>query len=185
VHLSGGRAVVSDNTILAVRGFGIYAERLDSGLISRNEIARSCNGAMLLRDAGNMQIVGNQLYQNAYGVVLLGGSARSPNTVVDNLITDHFGDGVLLIGSSPIVNRNSVLRNRHAGLRLSSLTLPSGVTLIPAPLLTANVLSGNGLDEPQRDQYVDEATTTSSASVDCAWRQGLSSVYAVQTVRQR
>jgi hypothetical protein len=125
-------------------------------------------------------VIANNLYQNGYGVVLMEGSALSPNTVADNLIADQMGDGILLIGSSPIVSGNSVLRNHHAGLRLSSLRLGSGATRLPTPLLTNNVVRENGVDEPQRNQYVRETPATPSGAADCSWRLGASSIDAVQ-----
>jgi Right handed beta helix region len=181
VHVSGGRATIINNQILAGHGFGIYAERLQSGYISRNEIARNCNGGMLSRDSGNTQVIANDVYRNGYGVVLMEGLALSPNTVANNLIADHIGDGILLIGSSPIVTGNRVLRNRLSGFRLSSLTLGSEATRVPAPLLAENVVQDNGLDELQRDRYVSDAPTTPAAAADCTWRLGATSIQAIQS----
>jgi len=179
--VSGGRATIINNQILAGHGFGIYAERLQSGYISRNEIARNCNGGMLSRDSGNTQVIANDVYRNGYGVVLMEGLALSPNTVANNLIADHIGDGILLIGSSPIVTGNRVLRNRLSGFRLSSLTLGSEATRVPAPLLAENVVQDNGLDELQRDRYVSDAPTTPAAAADCTWRLGATSIQAIQS----
>jgi nitrous oxidase accessory protein NosD len=186
VYVSGGRATIINNQILAGHGFGIYSEQLQSGYIFRNEIARNCNGGMLLRDIANTQVIANDLYQNGYGVVLMEGQASRPNTVSNNLIADHIADGLLLIGSSPIVSGNRVLRNRQAGLRLSSLRLGSGAMRIPTPLLTGNVVRDNGLDEPQSDRYVpDTPATPPSAAAECTWRLGSPAISAVQRTGAR
>jgi hypothetical protein len=184
IHASGSRATINHNQILAGLGFGIYAERLQSGSISRNEIAHNCNGGILLRDVGNTEVVANDVYRNGYGVVLMEGSALGPNTVVNNTIADDIGDGILLIGSSPIVSHNRVLGNRRSWLRLSSLGLPSGETLMPTPLLTENIARNNGSNETERDQYAGE-TSTVSAAEDCSWRLDSPLRKAVQGLGER
>lgn len=186
MYVSGGRATILNNRIFAGHGFGIHSEQLHSGSILRNEIARNCNGGMLLRDAANTEVAGNNVYQNGYGLVLMEGQALRPNTVANNLIADHVADGLLFIGSSPIVSGNRVLRNRHAGLRLSSLGTGAGPALAAAPLLTGNVVQGNGLDEPQRDRYVPGTAETSPPEVtECVWRLGSPAPSPVQRTGAR
>ncbi|MGH9329142.1 MAG: right-handed parallel beta-helix repeat-containing protein, partial [Vicinamibacterales bacterium] len=172
VHVSGARAVIRGNTIRGGRRFGVYAERLSSGVITGNEIARNCAGGLMVRNVRNTEVLTNQLYQNGFGIVLMEGGSISPNTVAGNLITDHVEDGLVLIASSPLVRRNRLLRNRRAGLRLSSLVAASGETQTPQPLLSENVLSGNGYDDPLRDQYVNVSPPAATAAADCGWRLG-------------
>jgi hypothetical protein len=182
IHASDTRVALVGNRIRGGHGFGIYAERLFSGFVSGNEITRNCAGGILMRRVNNTRVVANQIYQNGYGTVMMQGSAQSPNTVADNLIIDHVGDGIVLIAASPIVTRNRVLRNHLAGLRLSTMDVGSGTAPTPAPLLTGNVFQGNGRDEPQRDKYNAkvEPTATSQALADCGWRIGASPMYAMQ-----
>jgi hypothetical protein len=177
VYASGGHLVIARNRMRAGWGFGISAERLQSARIERNEIARHCDGAVMLREVGNAEVISNELYQNGYGVVLMAGAVVRPSTVAENLIADHVLDGVVMIGSSPIVRRNRVLRNRQAGLRLSALRIASGETVVPMPLLDGNVVIDNGRDEPERDAYEPAASTREAAAVDCAWRVGGTSIY--------
>ena len=184
VHASGGRAFIEGNQMQAGKGFGIYAEHLESGQISGNEIARNCSSGILLRDAGNTRVISNEVYQNAYGIVMMEGPSISPNLVADNLIADQVGDGLMLIGASPIVSRNQVLRNRQAGLRLSSLTLESGRTRTPSPLLEDNVVRDNGSDETERDQYQSGASDDQAPASDCRWRTGTPSFAPVRASQQ-
>jgi hypothetical protein len=178
IHASGGRMYISENQIHQGKGFGIYAERLQSGYITGNEIARNCNGGMLLRDVSNTRVMSNQLYQNGYGAVLMEGPLVSPNYVADNLIADQIGDGLMLIGASPIVSRNQLLRNRKAGVRLSSLRLPSGSLREPTPLLTENVVRDNGFNDPERDLFVVGEGAVATTGADCSWRLGTVSLPA-------
>ncbi len=186
VYASGARAAIVNNRIFAGHGFGIHSEELQSGTILQNEIARNCNGGILLRDSANTQVLGNDLYQNGYGIVLMEGQALRPNTVANNLIADDLADGLLLIGSSPIVRGNRVLRNRHAGLRMSSLRLGSGPARIPTPFMAENLVQGNGVDDVQRDRYVPGTQGTSlPAAPECVWRLGPPAVSAVQRTGAR
>ncbi len=184
VHASGGRAFIGSNQIRSGKGFGIYAERLESGYITRNEIARQCSGGVLLRDASNTRVTSNQLYQNAYGVVVMEGPGVSPNYVADNLIADQIGDGLLLVGASPIVSRNQLLRNRQAGLRLSTLTTEGGKARAPSPLLEDNLVRGNGSDETTRDDYDSGTNDGPAAPSDCDWRRGAVSIATVRASRE-
>ena len=182
VHASGARVALEGNRIRGGRGFGIYAEGVPSGFMSGNEIARNCSGGILLRHVGNTRVIGNQIYQNGYGLVIMQSPAQSPNTVADNLIADHMGDGIVLIAASPILSRNRLLQNRLAGLRLSSMIAGRATDLAAAPLLTANIFQGNGHDDPQHDEYDPNtgATAPSQGLADCPWRLGTSVVYATQ-----
>ena len=172
VHASGGRTFIVGNRIQSGRGFGIYAERLQSGHISGNEIARNCSGGMMLRDVGNTEVLANEVYQNGYGLVVMEGPLVSPNNVTNNLIADQIGDGLLLIGASPIVSRNQILRNRKAGLRFSSLRGQSGSTRTSRPLLTDNIVRQNGRDDTQVDQFANDPPAASAQASDCSWRLG-------------
>ena len=172
ILISSARADVHGNKIRAGRGFGVLLDRLPSGMVYRNEIAHNCSGGIMLRSARNTQVISNELYQNGFGIVVMEGAAASPNTVVNNLIADHAADGLLLIGSSPMVRRNRLLQNAHSGLRLASLVLANGEDKGAHPLLDGNVLLGNGRDEPYRDQYVGAAggPVPEGTATDCAWR---------------
>ena len=70
-----------------------------------------------------------------------------------------------------------------AARQTTRLRLGPGAAIVPAPLLTANVVQANGLDEPQRDRFVPGAPETlPAAATDCTWRIGAAvpSIYAVQ-----
>jgi len=171
IFVSGTRAVIRGNRIRAGRGFAILLDRVSSSIVYRNEIANNCSGGVLVRDARNTEVLSNELYKNGFGIVVLEGPKVSPNTVADNLVADHAGDGLLLIGTSPMVRRNRLLQNAHAGVRLASLTRDDGEYRNADPLLEGNILHGNGRDEPYRDHYVaDGSPTPDAAPTDCPWR---------------
>jgi parallel beta-helix repeat protein len=171
VQVSGAAFVIRGNRILSARGFGIDAETLRSAHILNNEIAHNCKGGLLLRSSRNTQVRGNRLYANGYGVVIVVGFSASPNIVADNLITQQFDDGLYVIGASPVVRANRILNNLHAGVRLASLAQPGQADAFAEPLLEANTLVDNGMDELQREQYRSRPTTVAvSEPADCARR---------------
>jgi len=171
VFASGTRVVIRANQIRAGRGFAVMLDHAASSLIYRNEIAHNCSGGVMMRDARNTEVVSNELYRNGFGIVILEGPKIGPNTVADNLVASHAGDGLLLIASSPMVRRNRLLQNAHAGVRLASLVQSGGDMRDADPLLEENVMRGNGRDEPYRDEYVASSTDALDTSgADCPWR---------------
>ena len=170
VFTSGTRAVIRSNQIRSGRGFGILLDQSTSSVVSRNEIAHNCSGGVMVRNARNTEIVSNELYQNGFGIVVLEGTRVSPNTVSDNLVADHAGDGLLLIASSPMVRRNRLLQNAHSGVRLATLLRENAEPQEANPLLENNVMRGNGRDEPYRDAYVSASASDIVAPSDCSWR---------------
>jgi parallel beta helix pectate lyase-like protein len=184
VFTGGARAVIRTNQIRSGRGFAILLDQSSSAIVSRNEIAHNCSGGVMVRNARNTEIVSNELYQNGLGIVVLEGQKVSPNTVSDNLITDHASDGLLLIASSPMVRHNRLLQNMHSGLRLAWLARDNGPPTEANPLLEGNVLRGNGRDEPYRDEYVQKkGNSLDVPASDCAWRLAAARLPGMEGVR--
>jgi nitrous oxidase accessory protein NosD len=183
VFTSGTRAVIRSNQIRSGRGFGILLDHSSSSVVSRNEIAHNCSGGVMVRNARNTEVVSNELYQNGFGIVVLEGTKVSPNTVSDNLVADHAGDGLLLIASSPMVRRNRLLQNTHSGVRLATLLRENAEPQEAHPLLENNVMRGNGRDEPYRDAYVSAGATDIATPTDCSWRLAAARLPSAERMR--
>jgi nitrous oxidase accessory protein NosD len=179
VYVSGSRPLIRRNRMRSGHTFGVYAERLDHGLIVDNEMDHNCSGGMIVRNSRSTEISFNRVYANGYGIILVDGQSASPNTVSENLIAQHAEDGLYVIGESPIVRRNQLLENRKAGLRLSVLAAVDRRALVPTPMLEGNRLNGNGFNDVRRDEYVaaSEAVVPSDTP-DCSWRRATSAVPA-------
>jgi nitrous oxidase accessory protein NosD len=180
IHASMARITIRDNRMRGALGFGVYLERSAASRIERNEIANNCAGGIMVREATNAQLERNQLFQNGHGIVILQGSTARPNEVVDNLIADHVGDGVAMIGAAAVISGNRILRNRHVGLHMSSLTDTDGRKGPDHVLLAKNVLDGNGRDE-EHDVFAAEsaAAATGAQPRDCSWRHGVVGLVAL------
>jgi nitrous oxidase accessory protein NosD len=170
VFASGGRALIRANHIRSGHGFGVMLDRAASSVVYRNEIAHNCSGGVMVREGRNTEVVSNDLYRNGFGIVMFEGPKISPNTVADNLVADHVGDGLVLIASSPLVRRNRLFKNAHAGVRLAALVRRDGEYRDADPLLEGNILRGNGRDEPFRDDYIADSDAIKTAATECPWR---------------
>lgn len=151
VYLAGA-GVVRRNRILGGAGIGVYADGTDGALVENNEIDRNAAG-ILLRDARNTTVRLNRLSANAYGIAIVAGESGSPSVVADNLVLAQRIDGLYVVGSSPVLRGNQVLRSESAGLRILDLVPLSGPRRAADPLLRDNVLWGNRPDEPVRGEY--------------------------------
>lgn len=171
VYADGARVSITSNRMRAGRNFGIQVEHSDYGLIAHNEVDHNCSGGMMVRNARNTVVSANRVYANGYGIIVIDGNPVSPNTITGNLVAQHVEDGLYVIGSSPMLRHNRLLQNRKAGLRLSSLETVGRLLMIPDPLLDANLVSGNGHDDIQRDDYVAAGREMRLATpADCSWR---------------
>lgn len=171
VYVHGARFAITNNRIRAGRNFGIYVEQTEHAVIDRNEVDHNCAGGMIVRNTRSTLVSANRVYANGYGVIVVEGDSVSPNRITDNLIAQHIEDGLYVIGGSPMLRHNRLLQNRKAGLRLSSLETVARRLLIPNPLLDANLVSGNGRDDVQRDEYAAAAGGMRPAEpADCSWR---------------
>jgi nitrous oxidase accessory protein NosD len=170
-YVNGSTAVIRRNRMRAGRGFGIEVVGLESGLIANNELDHNCAGGVLAHGSRNTEIVSNRIYANGSGIVMVSGEAGNPNRVADNLVAQHQLDGLHLIGASPLVERNQLLQNQQAGLRISTLNAGGRVVSVSKPRLSLNVVSGNGVNE-RTDEYVPGPAVAVAALGDCPWRLG-------------
>ena len=180
-YVSGSTTtVVRNNRMRAGRGFGIEVIGVGSGLIANNEIDHNCAGGVLIRAAHNTQIVSNRIYANGSGIVIVSGDPANPSRVTDNFVAHHQLDGLHLIGASPLVERNHLVQNQRAGLRLSRMSSSGRIVSMSKPRLLLNILHGNSTNE-QVDEYVSGSAAAASPS-DCAWRLGRTTLLALQRV---
>jgi nitrous oxidase accessory protein NosD len=185
LYASTGRLVASDNTFRTGRGFGIYLERIGAARVEHNVIANNCAGGIMAREVSNVQLERNHLYQNGHGIVMMEGSALTPNSIRDNLVADDEGDGIVLIGAAVQVVGNRVLYNRRTGLHVSAITDSRGGTKPGRLFVERNVLTGNGRDEDHDVYRPDTArTATRGGQVDCDWRRNATALVALREAPQ-
>jgi parallel beta-helix repeat protein len=142
VHLVGTGAVIRGNRVSGGPSFGIVAEGAREAVIEGNELDGLAAYGIMVRGSSNALVRGNRLHNCGYGLAFVLGDARNPSTAVDNIILESRYDGIDVIGDSPILRRNQVLRPHALALRVSDFQPPSGAKIAAAPFLDGNTFGG-------------------------------------------
>lgn len=153
LSLLGGAVLVRWNQISAAHRTAILADSTERSEITDNEIHHNPGTAISLRSAGETLIERNRIYDNGYGIVAIYGTNAEPETIAENIISGQQLDGLIIIGSSPIVRANRALANGGAGIRVLDVVNAHRSRVRAAPLLDANVVSGNARDGIVRGDY--------------------------------
>ncbi len=107
--------------------------------------------AVLARDS-EVLVEHNTLVRNGFGIVAISSDALVAATINDNVITASSADAITLIGGAPLLQRNRLIGNHGAGVRVLDL-IDQGARDRIDPHLTANVMQGNGLNDPVHGDY--------------------------------
>jgi len=143
VHLVGAGAVIRGNRVSGGSGFGIVAEGAREAVIEGNELDGVAAYGIMVRSSSNALVRGNRLHRCGYGLAFVLGDARNPSTAVDNVIIEPRYDGIDVVGDSPILRRNQVLRPHALALRVTDFQPPGGGKIITAtPYLEGNQFGG-------------------------------------------
>ncbi len=143
VHLVGAGAVIRGNRVSGGPGFGVVAEDAREAVIDGNELDGVAAYGIMVRGSSNALVRGNRLHRCGYGLAFVLGDARNPSTAVDNIILEPRFDGIDVVGDSPILRRNQVLRPHALALRVTDFQPPGGAKVIAAaPYLDGNFFGG-------------------------------------------
>ncbi|MDX1518298.1 MAG: right-handed parallel beta-helix repeat-containing protein [Woeseiaceae bacterium] len=153
INLLDARATVVGNQVLDSKGIGIHVSRLRDSAINANEVARNEQVGILIVDAYGLQVDGNQVYRNGYGIAAVGLQPIDAS-VQRNTLSSQSIDGLIAIGESPFIDGNHSIENAQAGIRIMNLVRPGQPTIAAEPRLANNTLSGNGSDDVQYGDYV-------------------------------
>lgn len=143
VHLIGAGAIVRGNRVSGGSSFGIVAEGAREAVIEGNELDGVAAYGIMVRGSSNALVRNNRLHRCGYGLAFVLGDARNPSTAVDNVIIEPRYDGIDVVGDSPILRRNQVLRPHALALRVTDFQPPGGAKAITAaPYLDGNLFGG-------------------------------------------
>lgn len=145
VYLAGRGVTLRRNRVRGGEGVGILAALTESATIVENEVDGNRAVGIVVSTGRNTVVQSNRIYRNGYGIVVVFGGV---NQVKANSVQGHAMDGLFVVGSSPILDGNRALNNRSAGLRILEFRAPPDRRLRSEPLLSDNVLEGNGTDRP-------------------------------------
>jgi parallel beta-helix repeat protein len=144
VHLVGAGAVIRGNRISGGAATGIVVENVRNAIIDNNELDGMAAYGVMVRGSANTLVRGNRVHNSGYGLAFVLGDASSPSTAVENTIIEPKFNGIDVIGDSPILRRNQVLRPHALALHTEEFARPGGQKVQAQPFLDNNSFDPGG-----------------------------------------
>ena len=146
VHLVGADAVVRGNRISGGESMGVVVENARGAVIDGNEIDGFKAYGIMVRGSANTLLRGNRLHNCGYGIAFVLGDSSAPSTAVENTIMEPKLNGIDVLGDSPILRRNKVLRPHGVSLHVEGFQPPGGQKVLAHPFLDNNTFGAGGAD---------------------------------------
>jgi len=143
MQLMGTGAVVRGNRISGGQAMGIVAENSRGVVIENNEIDGVTAYGIMLKTSADAVLQGNRVHNSGYGLAFVLGT--SPSTAIDNTILAPKGNGIDVIGDSPVLRNNNVVRPRTLALKVVDFRPPEGTAVRSKPFLEGNNFDAQGL----------------------------------------
>jgi Right handed beta helix region len=145
VHLVGDGAVIRGNHINGGAAMGIVAENARGAIIDDNELEGLAAYGVMVRGSSSTLVRANRLHNCGYGLAFVLGDAHNFSTAVDNTIIEPKFNGIDVIGDSPILRRNRVLRPHAYALHVEDFQPPAGGPKVRSqPFLDNNSFDSGG-----------------------------------------
>jgi hypothetical protein len=126
VHLVGRGAVVRGNHANGGAAMGILAEGADGAIIEANELEGLAAYGVMVRNSAKVIVRSNRLNNCGYGFAFVLGDRQGASTAVDNTIIEPKFNGIDVVGDSPILRHNHVLRPHAFALHVEDFQPPNG-----------------------------------------------------------
>ncbi|MGA2399173.1 MAG: right-handed parallel beta-helix repeat-containing protein [Steroidobacteraceae bacterium] len=138
VDLVGAGAVVRGNQINGGAAMGIVGESSSGAVIENNEIEGVGAYGIMLRRSSNMLVRNNRLNNCGYGLAFVLGDLKNVSHAVGNVIIEPKFNGIDVLGDSPTLSHNQVLRAHAYALHVDDFQPPSGERVTSHPYLEDN-----------------------------------------------
>lgn len=148
IHLLGAGAVIRGNHISGGPAMGIIAENARETVIDDNQLEHLAAYGIMVRGSSSVLVRANRVSNSGYGLAFVLGEPKSPSSAVDNTIVEPQFNGIDVIGDSPIVRHNQVLRPRAFALHTSEYQRPDGSKVPAHPLLDGNNFRADTIEPP-------------------------------------
>ena len=145
VHLVGAGAVIRGNHISGEAATGIVAENAREASIDGNDFSHLSAYAIMVRGSADAQVHANRVNDCGYGIAFVLGDAGHPSTAADNTIVEPRFHGIDVIGDSPILRHNQVLRPHALALHVVDYHAADGQTVRAQPVLEGNNFRADAL----------------------------------------
>jgi parallel beta-helix repeat protein len=142
MQLMGTGAVVRGNRVSGGAGMGIVAENSRGTVIESNELDGLAAYGIMVKGSADALLRGNRVHNCGYGLAFVVGS--SPSTAIDNTIIEPKFNGIDVIGDSPVLRGNQVLRPRALALKVIDFVPEGGEKVRSQPFLEGNNFDARG-----------------------------------------
>ena len=122
---------------------GIVAENSRGTVIEGNELDGLAAYGIMLKGSADALVQGNRVHNSGYGLAFVVGT--SPSTAIDNTIIEPKFNGIDVIGDSPILRNNHVVRPRALALKVVDFQSPEGKMVRSQPFLEGNNFDARGV----------------------------------------
>jgi parallel beta-helix repeat protein len=142
MQLMGTGAVARGNRISRGAAMGIVAENAQAAVIEDNEFDGFEAYGVMLKSSADTVIRNNRIHNSGYGLAFVLGNQRSPSSAIDNTIIEPKFNGIDVIGDSPILRGNQVMRPRALALKIVDYQPEGGGARVrSSPFLEGNNFS--------------------------------------------
>lgn len=142
MQLMGTGAVARGNRISRGAAMGIVVENGQAAVIEDNEFDGLEAYGVMLKSSADTVIRNNRIHNSGYGLAFVLGNQRSPSSAIDNTIIEPKFNGIDVIGDSPILRGNQVMRPRALALKITDYQPEGGGEKVrSAPFLEGNNFS--------------------------------------------
>jgi Right handed beta helix region len=155
IHLIGAGAVIRGNQIRSGATMGIVAENAGEAVIDSNELEQFGTYAIMVRGSGSALVRANRIHNCGYGLAFVLGDPRHPSSAVGNTIIEPKFNGIDIIGDSPILRHNEVLRPHALALHVLDYQQPGGQTVAARPFLEGNNFRADAVQTPEDLELAD------------------------------
>jgi len=144
MQVMGAGAVVRGNRISGGEAMGIVAENAHGVVLEQNEFNGIKTYGIMLKSSADTLVRNNRVYNSGYGFAFVLGNSRSPSSAIDNTIIEPKFNGIDVIGDSPILRGNQVMRPRALALKVVDFEPEGGGEKVrSAPFLEGNNFTPN------------------------------------------
>lgn len=145
MQLMGTGAVARGNRISRGGAMGIVAENARAAVIEDNEFDGLAAYGIMLKSSADTIVRNNRIHNSGYGLAFVLGNQRNPSSAIDNTIIEPKSTGIDVIGDSPILRGNKVMRPRALALKVIDFQPEGGGERVrSAPFLEGNNFSIGG-----------------------------------------
>lgn len=145
MQLMGVGAVARGNRVSGGAAMGIVGENAQGVVIEENEIDGLDAYGVMLKGSADTLVRANRIHNSGYGLAFVLGDAQSPSSAIDNTIIEPKFNGIDVIGDSPILRGNQVLRPRGLALKVTDFQPERGQVVRSRPFLEGNNFDARGV----------------------------------------